>query len=152
MLVWLSLGSNLGARDNNLKTALRLLEELPDTILQKISSIAETEPWGYTRQPQFLNCAARIETSLSAEELLRACQNIERQLGRERDVRWGPRTIDIDIIFYGDFVIQQDHMKIPHIHAHERRFVLEPLQEIDPDILHPVLKMTVSQLLKRLDS
>ncbi len=151
MIVYLSLGSNLGERDANLKHALRMLDELPDTLLQNVSSILETEPWGYTRQPQFLNCAARIETTLSCNDLLAACQSIEKELGRERDIHWGPRVIDIDIVFYGDRVIQEEHLKVPHIHAHERRFVLEPLVEIDPDLLHPILKMTVAELLRRLD-
>ncbi len=152
MIVWLSLGSNLGERDANLRTALHMLEALPETLLEKTSSIIETKPWGYTRQPQFLNCAARIETTLTPDDLLKACQDIERRIGRERNIRWGPRTIDIDIVFYGDRVIQQEHLKIPHIHAHERRFVLEPLVEIDPDLVHPILNMTVSQLFERLES
>ncbi len=150
MIAYLSLGSNLGDREETILHAIRQLCEIPDVALVGQSSIVETEPWGYTKQPQFLNCAVSIETTLLPGELLKACQQIENIIGRKREIHWGPRAIDIDIVFYGDRIIQEEALIIPHPHAHERRFVLDPIAEIAPDFVHPLLKLTIAEMIRRL--
>jgi 2-amino-4-hydroxy-6-hydroxymethyldihydropteridine diphosphokinase len=144
--VYLSLGSNLGDRVNNLTRALTALagEQLTT---KRVSSFFETEPVGYLEQPWFLNIAAAAETLLSPEELLRRCLDVERVLGRVRDIQGGPRTVDIDVLLYGDRSITAENLVIPHPRMAERRFVLLPLSEIAPTAIHPVLGMTVDALL-----
>lgn len=111
------------------------------------SAVYETEPWGTEGQASYLNQALAIQTSLPPDDLLKTVLEIERQLGRIREGRWGDRTIDIDIIYYGSTVIQTDALEIPHPRLHLRNFVLQPLVEIAPDFVHPVLKMSNLQLL-----
>ncbi len=145
----LSLGSNVGNRLKHLQNAKRLLEENGCAVLKQ-SSVYETEAWGNTEQAAFYNEVIEIQTALSAQELMRKILEIEKALGRIRIEKWAPRTIDIDIIFFNREVIHEEHLAIPHPHLHERKFVLIPLNEILPDLLHPVLNKTVSVLLREL--
>lgn len=140
----LSLGSNLGFRKSNLRKALKALSGIAK--IMKISRFIHTRPYGKTDQPDFINCAVKIETRLSPEELLDQLLNIEERLGRVRKEKWGPRKIDIDIIFYNDGVIDTPRLKVPHPDMQNRDFVLKPLMEICPDFVHPVLKKSVREM------
>lgn len=144
MLAYLSLGSNVGDREAHLRAALDRLLGLGKLI--RVSSHYETEPVEVTNQAWFLNCAAAVETDLGAAELLAGVLAIEQEMGRRRTELKGPRTIDIDILLFGNLVIDQVGLAIPHPSIAQRRFVLEPLSEIAPDALHPLLRKTVRQL------
>ena len=147
--VFIGVGSNLGNRTEN---CLKALESVSDfTVIKAVSSFYETEPVGNEDQPKFINAVAKVSTLLSPLYLLNSLKTIENQMGRERTQRWGPRIIDLDILFYEDFVLESQELTVPHKHLHERKFVLEPLCEIEPWLEHPVLKQTVSKLLKNLD-
>jgi len=146
---YLGLGSNLGDREGTLRRAIELIGTAPSVRVDSVSSFYETEPVGFVEQGRFINAAACVKTTLSAHELLRVCQGVEYALGRVRTIKWGPRTLDIDILLYGDDVLDTEDLKVPHPLMHERRFVLEPLSEIAPDAFHPVLRMTVRELLDR---
>jgi 2-amino-4-hydroxy-6-hydroxymethyldihydropteridine diphosphokinase len=143
--VYLSLGSNLGDRELNLRTAISRLSELGE--VTKISSFYETEPVEFIEQPWFLNCAVELQTSLTPQELLLGLLALERQIGRERLQPKGPRLIDLDILLFNDLTLHEPGLTIPHPALHERRFVLEPLAEIAPDVNHPVLKKKMHELL-----
>lgn len=150
-LVYLGIGSNIGNRKENCLEAIRLLEESPFISVIKRSSLYETEPVGYQNQQKFINCVVEIETTLEPEKLLRVCEENEKALGRRKGVRWGPRTLDIDILLYNNQVINQRGLRIPHPLMHERGFVLIPLSEIAPDAIHPVKGKNVRKLLKELN-
>lgn len=142
-------GSNLGDREAALRRALELLGARARVVA--ISSFRETEPWGLEEQPTFLNAAAELQTDLAPRELLEVLLEVERSLGRSRDgPRWGPRTIDLDLLLYADEVIDEPGLTVPHPHLHERRFALEPLAELDPGLLVPG-RGRVSDLLAKLD-
>lgn len=141
MNVYLSLGSNLGDREANLRAAI---EHLP---VLRVSPIYETEPVDYTDQPWFLNLVAEIETDLSPLELLATTSRIEKELGRVRDIPKGPRTIDIDILLCGDAVVDEPHLQIPHPRMAERRFVLAPLADLAPNLKHPLTHQTIREML-----
>ncbi|MEX2785015.1 2-amino-4-hydroxy-6-hydroxymethyldihydropteridine diphosphokinase [Streptococcus sp. H49] len=130
--VYLSLGSNLGERKSYLCHALAALDALPLTQVTDCSSFYETAPWGKTDQPDFLNLCCKLETDLPPQDLLLSCQKIEEDLGRVRHEHWGARTIDIDLLLYGEAAIAQDNLQIPHPYMTERAFVLLPLEEIAP--------------------
>jgi 2-amino-4-hydroxy-6-hydroxymethyldihydropteridine diphosphokinase len=142
--VYLGLGSNLGNRARSIYRALRLLGSC--VRLGKISSLYETEPVGLAEQPWFLNLVCCGETDLSPEALLNLAKTIERQMGRKRGVRFGPRLIDIDILLYDDLVLSTPQLEIPHPRLHERAFVLIPLSEVAPGLIHPVLNRGVQEL------
>ena len=142
----LSIGSNLGDSDSYLNFAITELGKNKHTRVTKVSSFHVTEPYGGVEQPDFLNAALEIETLLTPCELLEFTSSIENSAGRTRDIHWGPRTLDIDIIFYDDVIISEQRLTIPHIEAHKRFFVLEPLCEIAPYKIHPILKKSISQL------
>ncbi len=146
-IAYLSLGSNEGDRQALLRAALA---EIGHTCgqLVRCSSLYETAPWGVADQPYFLNIAAAITTTLPPGELLECLKQVEKNLGRERTVHWGQRTIDIDILFYDDLVIDQPDLSVPHPRLHERRFVLAPMAEIAPQLVHPTLHKTTSGLLE----
>ncbi|WP_434400922.1 2-amino-4-hydroxy-6-hydroxymethyldihydropteridine diphosphokinase [Planococcus sp. 11815] len=135
--VYLSLGSNLGDRKAQLQEAVRLLQTNPSISNIKMSSIYETAPVGYLDQYAFLNLVIRLETSLSPLELLDICQEIEQVLHRERLVRWGPRTVDLDVLLYGQEQVATERLTIPHPRMYERAFVLVPLQELMPSLILP---------------
>lgn len=147
--VLISIGSNLGDRVHNCKKALNEISAFAK--IMRVSSVYETEPVGNEDQPDFINCAAEIETALLPEELLKHLQEIEDKLGRIHGDRWGPRLIDIDIIFYDDLIIDSEELQIPHVSAHTRRFVLEPVTEIMPGKIHPVFGITVRELCENLE-
>lgn len=149
-MIVLGLGSNIekenNTREETLICALRLLDETDEITVEKVSQLYQTQPLGFTKQPDFLNCAASVITNLSPSGLLEACLNIERQMGRVRDIRWGPRNIDIDLLFYDDLIINEENLELPHPRMTERRFVLVPLLDIAEDF--PVYKgMTTQELL-----
>jgi 2-amino-4-hydroxy-6-hydroxymethyldihydropteridine diphosphokinase len=146
---YLSLGSNVGDREAHLRHALERLEAADVHVAAK-SQVYETEPQDLAGQPWFLNLAAEVETDLFPMQLLSRIQKIERDLGRQRLRAGGPRTADIDILFYGRFVIDTPQLVVPHPRLHLRRFVLEPLSEIASDLRHPVLRKTVREMLAEL--
>jgi 2-amino-4-hydroxy-6-hydroxymethyldihydropteridine diphosphokinase len=149
-IAYIGLGSNIGNRKENCLKALELLSSSARVVT--VSSFYSAEPVGYVDQADFINAVAEIETDLSPEQLLAACRTVEDSLGRRRSVRWGPRTIDLDILLYGDSVLETAELTIPHPLLATRGFVLIPLCEIAPHIMHPVLQKTAAQLLRELEN
>jgi 2-amino-4-hydroxy-6-hydroxymethyldihydropteridine diphosphokinase len=145
---YLSAGSNIGDRIGYLQQANNLLKYTDGITVVDSSSIYETEPVGYREQEWFANAVLRIETGLNPQELLAECMRIEIQLGRERNPenRWGPRTLDLDILFYEDEIVSEESLRIPHPRMHERAYALVPMLELDPDFIHPIIKKTVLEI------
>jgi 2-amino-4-hydroxy-6-hydroxymethyldihydropteridine diphosphokinase len=144
---YLSLGSNMGDRSNYLKSALETLVSVYPIEIVNVSSIYETDPVGYTDQDLFLNMVAQIHTSLSPIELLEACSATETKLGRKREIHWGPRTIDLDILLFNEENIISERLVIPHPRMFERAFVLIPLLEISPETKLPTMTKSLSEIL-----
>ncbi len=148
--IYLSIGTNLGDREFHLREAVQALT--PKVSVLNESLIYETIPWGFRDQPDFLNQVIAAKTKLSPHELLAYLKNIEVQIGRKPNFLNGPRVVDLDILFYDDYIFDDDHLIIPHPHLHQRAFVLVPLVEIAPKLLHPIYGSTVKELLDSLGS
>ena len=145
---YIGLGSNVGDREKNIRAALEKLEKHSGIEVEAVSSLIETEPVGGPKgQLKFLNGAAALRTVLPPRSLLNEMQRVEKELGRERSIAWGPRTIDLDILLYADAIIDEPGLEVPHPRMHTRLFVLEPLAEIAPDAVHPALRKTAAELL-----
>ena len=147
--VYLALGSNVGNRVANLKAAIAALP--PQMVVKENSRVYETPPWGYTEQEKFLNQVLKVQTYLSPEALIKHLKRLEVALGRQTTFPNGPRVIDIDILFYDDLVYESPTLVIPHPRLHERGFVLLPLMDIAPDLVHPVKQQSIRQLLTHCD-
>jgi len=148
--VYLGLGTNLGDRHANLQAALQALE--PKVKLTAQSPVYQTPPWGYTEQAEFLNMVVSAETDLKPRALLRYLKKIEKQVGRTASFRWGPREIDIDILFYDDLVLHSRKLTIPHPRIQQRAFMLVPLTDLAPEFRHPLTGKTIRQHLAEVDS
>ena len=148
--VYIALGTNLGDRLVNLQAAIKAIS--PELQVLAESHVYETPPWGYEDQPAFLNMVIKAETKLDPESLLNYLKQLEIELGREQNFRWGPRLIDLDILFYDDLTLDSPPLVIPHPRLHERAFVLVPLADIAPDFIHPVLDQSVRELLAQVNT
>jgi len=148
--VFLSLGSNVGRRPDNLRRALVLIAAEPGISVVRVSRLYSTSPLGYTAQREFLNGVLELRTRLSPRELLGRLQGIEKRMGKETPFRNGPRRIDIDLVLHGNRVVRERDLSVPHPRLHRRRFVLEPLAAIAPRAVHPVLRRTAARLLAEL--
>ena len=146
--IFLLLGSNVGDRTQNLKSARKLIDQKAGPVLFE-SSIYETAPWGKTDQAAFLNQALQIESDLSPMDLLQMLKAIEKEVGRTETERWGPRVIDIDILFYGTEIVDLPDLKVPHPYLAERQFALAPLAELNPDFVHPISHLRVQEMLDK---
>lgn len=144
--IFIGLGSNLGDREEYIEQACFLIGKIKGVQLVKRSSNYETEPEGESDQPNYINAAIEIRSELPPGKLLEEFHTIENALGREREVEWGPRTIDIDLLFYDNQIISEDNLQVPHPMLHERMFVLDPLKEIAPDFIHPALEKRIDEL------
>lgn len=149
--VYLSLGTNMGDKKKNLLEAIGKIGKLENTKVTSQSTILETEPFGYTEQDMFLNACIEIKTLFTPQELLEKLLNIELEMGRVRTIKWGPRIIDIDILFFDDEIIQDKNLAVPHPWISERMFVLEPLCEIAPNLIHPLERKPVATLKRILE-
>ncbi len=144
-ILYLALGTNLGKRLANLRAAIKALP--PQIRVLAESRVYQTPPWGYEAQSAFLNMAVKGETDLEPQELLKRLKQVEAELGRAPTFRYGPRQIDLDILFYDDLILNEENLVIPHPRLHERAFVLVPLNDLDPDLRHPVNGKTVREML-----
>ncbi|MBI5837287.1 MAG: 2-amino-4-hydroxy-6-hydroxymethyldihydropteridine diphosphokinase [Candidatus Eisenbacteria bacterium] len=151
-LAYVGIGSNVGEREATIRKAVDHLAELPRTKLVRLSSLYDSDPVGVLDQPPFLNAVAALETDLDPHRLLWNLNLVESRLGRVRAERWGPRTLDLDILFYGNMVMDEPGLTLPHPEIENRAFVLIPLNELDPFLPHPRTGVVVSEMLKRLKS
>ncbi len=150
-LAYIGFGSNIGDRLVHIQNAIQTLSKTEGITLQKISSLYKTDPVGYEAQAQFLNGVAAIHTTLSPLSLLHTLKDIETAIGRKHRIRWGPREIDLDILIYGDLCLRTEKLILPHPEMHLRSFVLVPLAEIAPDLVHPVFQESIQTLLNRFE-
>lgn len=148
---YLSIGSNMGDKEKNLNDAVERISSLKEVKVERVSGFIVTEPWGYTDQEEFLNGAVKIKTTFSPKELVRALLHIESEMKRERIIKWGPRIIDLDVVFYDDLISDDEEIILPHPRMEEREFVLKPLSELCPYKIHPVLRKSVVKLLDELN-
>ena len=148
--VYLALGTNLGDRQANLETAKEMMP--PEVVVMRESPIYVTPPWGYENQPDFLNQVIQVQTDLPPKTLLYFLKNIENEMGREKRFRNGPRLIDLDIIFYGQRVVDEEDLQIPHPRLEGRAFVLVPLNDLAPDFVHPTLDKTINEMVAETDT
>lgn len=148
--VYAGLGSNLGNKRENIIKAIDRLDACEGICVKEKSGFFNTTPVGGPLQPDYVNCAIGMETEIEPQVLLEEFKKIEIGLGRKPGVRWGPRVVDLDILLYGNRIVDEHNLKIPHERMHERAFVLEPLCEISPDIKHPVSGISISELLEKL--
>jgi 2-amino-4-hydroxy-6-hydroxymethyldihydropteridine diphosphokinase len=148
---YIGFGSNIGDRLKHIQNAIHALSKTEGITLQEISSVYKTDPVGYETQEPFLNGVAAIQTNLSPLSLLRTLKDIEIAVGRQHRIRWGPREIDLDLLIYGDLRLQTEKLVVPHPAMHLRGFVLVPLAEIAPDLVHPVFQETIETLLEHLE-
>lgn len=146
--VFLGLGSNVGDREEFIEQAYFLIGKIKGVEVMRRSSNYETQPEGDSDQPAFINAVLEIKTELPPKKLMSEFQQIETALGRERETEWGPRTIDIDLLFYDNLILSEDNLQIPHPLVHERLFILEPLKEIAPGFIHPVIEKSIEDLLE----
>jgi len=147
--IYLGLGTNLGDRLRNLQKAIGSLSRVMS--VTAVSPIYQSDPWGVTDQPPFLNMCLSATTPLNPKTLLHFLKNLETELGRQKTIKWGPRLIDIDILLYDDKIIDTNHLTIPHPHMTERAFVLVPLADIAPDLIHPIHNKTIAELKTAVD-
>lgn len=150
MICYIGVGSNLNEPTKNIEKAKELISASPHIKFIKSSSLYQTSPWGVEKQPNFVNAVWQVDTTLSPTELFLLLKKIENQMGREKVIRYGPRIIDLDILFYNNLVYQDANLTIPHPKLHERSFVLFPLCELSPDFIHPLLNVTVCYLKSQL--
>lgn len=148
---YLSLGSNIGNKSQNLNEAIGKIEQNPACTTAAVSSFYETKPYGYADQDNFINAVIKIKTDLQLEELFIFIKNIEKEMGRMKRVKWGPRELDIDILFFNDEIRKSDELTVPHKGITERDFVLIPLAEIAPDLIHPELVQKISDICKTIN-
>ena len=146
MYCYLGLGSNLGDKHEFITKAINQISKFKNTEITRTSSMITTKPYGKTDQPDFLNCIIELDTDILPEELLKKCLDIENQLGRIRNEKWGPRTIDIDLLFYEDKIINTKLLVLPHPELHKREFVLTSLNELCPNLVHPVLNKKIKDI------
>ncbi|MCH8325119.1 MAG: 2-amino-4-hydroxy-6-hydroxymethyldihydropteridine diphosphokinase [Bacteroidetes bacterium] len=145
-IVYIGIGTNKGDKLENINTAISLIDRIPFTGLLSQSSIYKTKPFGYLEQDNFLNLVIKIKTGLSIKHLFKELQSIESKLGRVKTIKWGPRIIDLDVLFYNKDIISEEGIKIPHPEIIERDFVLIPLNEIEPDFIHPALNVKIADI------
>ena len=148
--IFVGVGSNLGDREFLIRKAVECMRDLPRTLVVRVSSLYDTDPVGEVDQPAFLNAVVWLETTLEPRELLWQLLLIEKRMGRVRSQRWGPRPIDLDLLFYGEEAVDEPDLKIPHPEAHRRAFVLMPLLELDPEFVHPTPGEALKKVMKRL--
>lgn len=149
---YISIGSNIGDKKKNIEESINRIENIKEIRVSKVSTLIETAPWGIEDQDEFINGVIEINTTLSPKELMRTLLKIEEEMKRERILRWGPRIIDLDVIFYDDLISSDEEIILPHPRMEERTFVLEPLNEIAPYMLHPIKNKRVFQLLNEINS
>jgi len=148
---FVGIGSNLGEREFLIRKAVEALRDLPHTAVIRVSSLYDTDPVGEVDQPPFLNAVAWLETELDPRAILWHLLLIEKRMGRVRSQRWGPRSIDLDLLFCGDWIVEEPDLQVPHPEAHRRAFVLHPLQEVDPDFVHPMTGESIRKMIRKLD-